>query len=122
MAKAFNVLLILEFSGATTGIPIVAWIENVELVSEFCAMEKIERIQPLWLWGSALATYRQPSKEQRTDTEQIKRALITAYATDRFKAFNQFVAQCLCPEETVDEFSADMHYLARLVREPLLDW
>ena len=36
--KMFDVRLILEFSGAATDIPIVEWVENVELVSELCTM------------------------------------------------------------------------------------
>ena len=58
--------------------------------------------------------YRQLSKKQRADEEQIKRTLITAYATDRFNAFNQFIARRLCPEETV-EFLTDMHRLTNLL-------
>ena len=39
--KAFNVWLIPEFSGATTDMPIVEWIEKVEFVCELCAIDKI---------------------------------------------------------------------------------
>lgn len=119
--KVFDVRLIPEFSGAPTDMPIVEWIENVELVCELCAMDKIERILPLRLRGGALAVYRQLSGEQRADAEQIKRALMTAYATDRFNAFDQFMGRRLRPGETVDEFLAEMHRLARLVGEPLPD-
>ena len=57
--KIFNVRLILEFNGATTDMPIVEWVENVELVSVFCAMKNVERVLPLRLRGGALAIYRQ---------------------------------------------------------------
>ena len=36
--------------------------------------------------------------------EQIKQALITAYAADAFNAYDQFVTRQLHPGETVDEF------------------
>ena len=39
--KAFDVQLIPEFSGAMTDMPIVEWIENVGLVCELCAMDKV---------------------------------------------------------------------------------
>ena len=71
-----------------TDMPIVEWIENVELVCELCTMDKVERILPLRLQGGALAVYRRLSKEQRTDAEQIEQALLTAYTTDKFNAFD----------------------------------
>ena len=65
-------------------------------------MKKVERILPLRLRGGALAIYRQLSAEQKADAEQIKQALITAYATDAFNAYDQFVTRQLCPDEMVD--------------------
>ena len=69
--------------------PIIEWIENGELVSELCTMKNVERVLPLRLQGGPLAIYRQLSAEQKA--EQIKQALITAYATDAFNAYDQFV-------------------------------
>ena len=103
-----------------TDMPIVEWIKNVELVCELCAMGKVKRILPLKLGGGTLAMYRRLSKEWRANIEQIKQALITAYTTYMFNAFNQFVT-CLPPGETVDEFLADSLQLAWLVGEPLPD-
>ena len=57
--------------------------------------------------------------EQKVDAEQIKQAHITAYATDAFNAYDQFVTQQLRPGETVDEFFAELQRLARLVGGPL---
>ena len=102
--KMFDVWLIPEFSGAATDMPIVEWVENVELVCELCAMKNVQRVLPLRLWGGALAIYRQLSVEQKVDAEQIKQALITAYTTDAFNAYDQFVTWQLLPGETVDEF------------------
>ena len=62
--------------------------------------------------------YRRLRKEQRTDAEQIKQALINAYATDKFNIFDQFVTRHLRPGETVDEFLAGLVWL---VGEPLPD-
>ena len=113
--KAVNVCLIPEFSGTTVDMPIVEWTENVELVTELCTMNKIEHILPLRLQGGALAVYRQLSKEQKGDAEQIEQALITAYETDAFNAYDQFVTRQLRLYETVDEFLAELHRLAQLV-------
>ena len=95
-----------------TDMPIVEWIESVELVCELCTMDDVEHILPLRLRVSALAVYRRLSKEQRADAEQIKLALITVYATDKFNTFDQFMRWHLCPGEIVDEFLADLHWLA----------
>ena len=93
--------------------PIVEWIENVELVCEFCAMDRVEHVLLLCLQGCALAVYRQLNKEQRADQEEIKK---TAYVTD---AFGQFTAWQLQQNKTIDEFLADSHRLIWLVGEPL---
>ena len=53
--------------------------------------------------------------EKKADAEQIKQALITAYATDAFNAYDQFVTWHLCPDETVDKFFAELRQLARLI-------
>ena len=100
--KMFDVRLILEFSGAVTDMPIVEWVKNVELVCGLCTMKNVERVLPLRLRGGAI--YRQLSAEQKADTELIKQALISAYTTDAFNAYDQFVTRHLRPDETVDEF------------------
>ena len=86
-----DVQLIPEFSGAATDVPIVEWVKSVELVCKLCTMKNVERVLPLRLQGGALAIYRQLSTGQKADAEQIKQALITAYATDAFNAYDLFV-------------------------------
>ena len=51
-------------------------------------MDKVEHVLPLRLRGDALAVYRQLSKKKRTEPKEIKRALVTAFATDAFNAFD----------------------------------
>ena len=51
---------------------------------------------PLRLKGAAQETYWQLLKEQWNDIEEIESALIKAYRTDLFMAFNQFTTHCLC--------------------------
>ena len=117
--KIFDVRLIPEFSGTATDMPIVEWVKNVELVCELCATKSVERILPLRLRGGALAIYRQLSAEQKADAEQIKQALITAYAADAFNSYDQFVTRKLRLGETVDKFFAELRRLAQLVGGPL---
>ena len=56
--KIFDVRLIPKFSGAATDMPIVEWVENVELVCGLCAMKNVEHVLPLTLRWGALAIYR----------------------------------------------------------------
>ena len=100
-------------------IPIVEWLEHVEMVFELSALDRMEPTPPLRLPGFALAVYRQLSQEQKMDLEEIMRALMTAYSMDAFNAFDEFTAQRPRQNETVDEFLADLHHLTRLVGEPL---
>ena len=116
-SRQFDIRLIPEFSGAATDVPIVEWLEDLELTCDLCEITKIERVLPLRLKGAAREAYRQLSKEQRDDVEEIKRALVKAYGTDSFVAFGQFTTRCLRPGETVDEFLMDLQRLARLVGE-----
>ena len=119
--KMFDVWLIPEFSGAATDMPIVEWVENVELMCELCAMKNVKRVLPLILREGALAIYMQLRAEQKADAKQIKQALITAYATDAFNAYDQFVTRQLRSDETVDEFFAELRRLVRLVAGPLVN-
>ena len=116
--KAFDIWLIPEFNGAATDMPIVEWIENMELVCELSAMDRVEHVLLLHLRGGGFAVYWQLSEEKSADPEEIKRALITTYEMDAFNAFDQFTGQ---QSETIDKFLADLHCLARLVGEPLLE-
>ena len=114
-SRQFDDRLIPEFSGAATDTPILEWLEDLELTCELCEISKIERVLPLRIKGAARETYRQLSKEQRDDVEEIKRALIKAYGTNSFVAFEHFTTRRLPPEETADEFLTDLQRLARLV-------
>ena len=88
--RGFDIQLNTEFSGAATDPSIVEWIENVELVCELYEMKRVERVLPLQLRAGARIVYQQLTREQRSDAEQIKEALITAYATDPSNTFEQF--------------------------------
>ena len=116
-SRQFDVWLIPKFSGAATDTPILEWLEDLELTYELCEISKIEWVLPMWLKGVTREMYWQLSKEQRDDIEEIKRALIKAYRTDSFVAFEQFTMHRFFPEETTDEFLMDLKQLAQLVGE-----
>ena len=85
------------------------WLEDLELTCELCKITKVEQVSPVRLKGVARGTYRQLSKEQWDDIEEVKCALIKAYRMDSFVAFKQFTTRCLHPEETEDKYQTDLH-------------
>ena len=109
--KAFDIRLIPEFSGTATDMPIVEWIENMELVYELQAMDRVGPVLPLPLRDGVLPVYLQLSKKQRVDPEEIKRALMTAYTMDAFNEFDQFTAWQLQQNKTMEKFLVDLYWL-----------
>jgi len=117
MDKMFDYRLIPEFGGSPSDEPVIEWIQRVEMICELCKRTDIELILPLRLRGGALAVYRQLSKGEKTNFQQIKQALIKAYAPDSFGAYDRFVARRLQPGETVNEYLAELQQLDQLVGE-----
>ena len=110
-SRQFDIRLIPGFSGTATDIPIMEWLEVLELICELCKITNVEWVLPLQLKGATRETYKQLSKEQQNDIEEIKHALVKAYRTDLFVAFNQFTTYRLHPVETVDELLTDLQWL-----------
>ena len=55
------------------------------------------------------------------DLQQVKQALLMAFAPDPFVAFDTFVSRRLHPGETVDEYLGDLHDQTRLIEENTFD-
>ena len=82
-----------------------------------CGVDNVERVLPLRLKGGALSVYRRLTRDQREDLQQVKQALLVAFAPEPFVAFDTFVSRRLRPGETVDEYLGDLRDLARLIEE-----
>ena len=54
----FDIRLIPEFSGAATDMPIMEWLEDLELTCELCKITNVARGLPLRLKGAVWKTYR----------------------------------------------------------------
>ena len=118
--KAFDIQLIPEFHGVSSDH--TEWLEQVELVCEMCGVDNVECFLPLRLRGRALSVYRRLTHDQREDLQQVKQALLVAFALDPFVAFDTFVSRCWRPRETVDEYLGDLQDLACLIEENTSDW
>ena len=120
--KVFDFQLIPEFHGVSSHHTVSEWLEQVEPVCEMCGVDNVERVLSLRLRGGALSVYRQLTRDQRKDLQQVKQALLVAFALDPFVAFDIFVSRRLRPGETVDEYFGDLQNLARLIEENTSDW
>ena len=105
--------LIPEFDGGPSQ-PVAEWLDKVELISELRGLKNLHSIVPLRLTGGAFAVYQQLSTEERNSYDSLKQALISAFAVDRFCAYEQFITRKLRNGEAVDVYLADLRRLARL--------
>ena len=121
VGKAFDIRLIPEFRGISSDHTVSEWLEQVELVCEMCGVDNIERVLPLRLRGGALSVYQQLTHDQKEDLQQVKQALLMAFAPDPFVAFDTFVSRHLRPGETLDEYLGDLQDLVRLIEENTSD-
>jgi len=103
--------LIPEYGGSADQ-DVVEWLEKAELVCSLRAIAKPETVIPLRLTGGAFAVYQQLPPEEKRDFCKIKQALYTAFASDAFMAYEQFIARKLQTGETVDVFMAELRKLA----------
>lgn len=104
--------LIPEFNG--TNMSVSEWLEKAELVCQLCGVSRLANVPPLRLSGGAFSVYQQLSDSQKSDYGSIKNQLLTAFAVDKFSAYDQFVSRCLHHGESVDVYLADMRRLSSL--------
>ena len=90
MEDAFDVRIILEFSGDTH--PSVQWLEKVELVCRLKNFKNLTTTVPLHLSSDVFAVYQQLSDSEKKDFKKVKGGLYSAFAADQFTAYKLFVA------------------------------
>ncbi|KFD48910.1 hypothetical protein M514_10273 [Trichuris suis] len=74
----------------------------------------IADVVPLRPTGGAFAVYLQLTDKEKKSAEEVKRALLAAFAVDSFVAYEQFVARRLGGDESPDVFLADLRRLVSL--------
>ena len=105
--------LIPEFDGASSDV--VEWVEKFEMVCRLRGIRDMQNVIPLRLTGGAFAVYLQLSEAQKTDYKAVKTALVSAFASDGFIAFEEFVGRKLRDGESVDVYLSDLRRLAALI-------
>ncbi|XP_043204501.1 uncharacterized protein LOC122371835 [Amphibalanus amphitrite] len=109
---AADLRLIPEFDGATQ--PVTEWLEKVELVCRLRGIEALHVVVPLRLTGGAFAVYQQLDEQDKAGYETIKKGLISAFAEDKFDAYDRFEKMKLRRGEPVDVFVAELRRLSSL--------
>lgn len=109
---AADLRLIPEFDGASQ--PVCEWLEKVELVCQLRGIKGLHVVVPLRLTGGAFAVYQQLEESDKKSYEKIKEALKSAFASDRYEAYEQFERKRLRSGEPVDVFVSELRRLAGL--------
>lgn len=109
---SMDLRLIPEFDG--TSLAVVEWLEKVELTCRLRGITELHTVVPLRLTGGAFSVYQQLTSTNKNKYEKIKEALISAFAVDKFLAYEQFVSRKLRDGEPVDVYLADLRRLAEL--------
>ncbi|XP_063872024.1 uncharacterized protein LOC135106682 [Scylla paramamosain] len=104
--------LIPEFDGAPHAA--VEWLKKLELVCKLHGITELHTVVPLRLSAGAFSVYQQLTSSEKEEYENMKAALISVFATDKFLAYEQFVARKLRDGEPVDVYLADLRRLAGL--------
>ena len=84
----------------------VEWLE--ELVYSLSGGKWFDYVIPLGLTRRVFVVYQQLTKDKKFDAVQIKEALVTAFVTHKFIAYDQFETCILLPGETINVYLADL--------------
>ncbi|MPC54636.1 hypothetical protein E2C01_048560 [Portunus trituberculatus] len=92
--------------------PVEEWLEKLELVCTLLGITELHTVVPLRLIAGAFSVYQQLDSKDKINFKQIKAALISAFAVDKFVTYDQFVTCRLRYGESVDVYLADLRRLA----------
>lgn len=107
-------------SGLLIDMPIIEWLENLELNCEFCETNLSKSYN--YFKGAVREMYCQLFKEQQEDVEEIKQTDKNLWNEPLFLTLDHFTKHYLHPEETI-EFLTDLQHSVVLVGEiPLICW
>ena len=90
------------------------WLKQAQLAKSLLKLKDLAVVIPLFLDGPAFAVYDQLSDYDKADATKIEAALRTAFATDKFSAYDKFRNRKWKSGETVDVFLAEIKRLASL--------
>lgn len=111
--EGFDLKLIPEFNGSIER-TVAECLDRLELVYKPRKISDVASVIPLRLPGGAFAVY-QELAESENSSEKVKEALLAAFATDQYVAYEPFITRKLCSSETPDVYLAELRVLASLL-------
>ena len=93
---------------------VAVWLKQAHLAKFLLKLKDLAVVNPLFLDGPAFAVYDQLREQEKADSTQIEAALRTAFASDKFMAYDGFRNRLWRSGETVDVYLADHKRLAHL--------
>ena len=92
---------------------VVQWICKLEMVAKLRGTTELSNFLPLFLEGPAFDVYSEMEESSKKDDEKIKKALIDAFGTNAFQAY-ELLAKRSWNGEPVDVYLSDLRRLAKL--------
>jgi len=93
------------------------WLEKFELVADLQGIETENRNKylPLFLIGGAFSVYQSVGEQAKKSYSLVRSALLAAFSSDKFRAYEELMARRLQPGESVDVYHSDLNRIAGLV-------
>ena len=92
------------------------WHKKKRLIAKLKEVKKLVSFLPLFLEGDAFAVYDELPEESKDSIQKIEQALLSAFAQNRYSAYDTFRQRNWCPGEAVDVYMSDLRRLARLAK------
>jgi len=104
-----------KFSG-DNGEDVETWISRLETAADIFGNEdKIGKLLPLFLTGSAFTTWKQMDEEEKKDVAEVKRALRKVFGISKLTAWNELKRMKVLPGESVDVLTERIQTLLKVV-------
>ena len=93
---------------------VATWLKKLKLVALLKKVEDVASLIPLYLDGAAFAVYDQMEEGKKKVAVEVEKVLLSAFAKNKFFAYDDFRQRSWIPGESVDVFLADLRRLAGL--------
>ena len=92
---------------------VIQWLTKLDLVAKLRKIKNVAEVIPLFLEGPAFSVYSEMAEGEKQDAACIRQAMITAFATNPFRAYEEMCRR-VWRDEPVDVYLTDLRRLARL--------
>ncbi len=100
--------------GGECGEDVAVWLRQLQLAAKLQKLDDLATVLPLLLDGAAFAVYEQLSEREKEDADKIMAALVAAFGTDPFQAYEEFRLRMRRSGEPVDVYLSELRRLASL--------